>query len=71
MVIHRAPGRRGAPRGGPLPMFLSQMIAEREGLPAQRRRRRAPLITAISAYAEGEHRDRRRLPLGFYASRLV
>lgn len=31
----------------------------------------APLVAALSAYAEGEVRDALRLPAGFFRSRLV
>lgn len=46
--------------------FLSQLIAERDNLPAQRPRRRAAVATAVVAYGEGERRDVRRLPQGFF-----
>ena len=46
--------------------FISQLIAERDHLPTQRMRRRAPVGTAIAAYRDGERRDARRLPQGFF-----
>ena len=46
--------------------FISQLIAERDQLPSQRRRRQAPVGTAIEAYHQGERRDARRLPQGFF-----
>lgn len=46
--------------------FISQLIAERDRLPSQRLRRRAPVGTAIAAYHQGERRDARRLPQGFF-----
>jgi hypothetical protein len=46
--------------------FISQLIAERDHLPSQRRRRQAPISTAIAAYHEGERSDVRRLPQGFF-----
>jgi hypothetical protein len=46
--------------------FISQLIAERDHLPSQRLRRRAPVGTAIAAYHQGERRDLRRLPHGFF-----
>lgn len=48
------------------PGFISQLIAERDHLPAQRLRRRAPMTTAIAAYDQGARRDVRRLPQGFF-----
>lgn len=48
--------------------FLSQLIAERDHLPAQRPRRQAPVSTAIAAYHDGEQRDARRVPQGFFRS---
>ena len=54
-----------------IPEFLSQLIAERDRLPPQRLRRRAPLSAALSAYGEGERRDVRRLPKGFFTSAEV
>ncbi len=48
------------------PAFVSQLIAERDHLPSQRQRRRAPLDTAIEAYGLGERSDRHRLPHGFF-----
>lgn len=56
------------PRIAPEPGFASQLIAEREHLPTQRARRTAPLASAIAAYAQGERRDQRRLPHGFFRS---
>ena len=46
--------------------FISQLIAERDHLPSQRRRRQAPVSTAIAAYRQGERSDARRLPQGFF-----
>jgi hypothetical protein len=46
--------------------FISQLIAERDHLPAQRLRRRVAVGTAIDAYRQGERRDARRLPQGFF-----
>ena len=46
--------------------FISQLIAERDQLPSQRRRRQAPVRIAIEAYHQGERRDARRLPQGFF-----
>jgi hypothetical protein len=46
--------------------FVSQLIAERDHLPSQRTRRRASVGTAIAAYDQGERRDARRLPQGFF-----
>jgi hypothetical protein len=46
--------------------FISQLIAERDHLPSQSRRRQAPVSTAIAAYDQGERRDARRLPQGFF-----
>jgi hypothetical protein len=46
--------------------FISQLIAERDHLPSQSRRRQAPVSTAIAAYHHGERSDARRLPQGFF-----
>jgi hypothetical protein len=53
------------------PDFISQMLAARDRLPAQRRRRQAPLEEALGAYAEGRDRGRPRLPPGFFSTRLI
>ena len=50
------------------PAFISQLIAEHDRLPPQRLRRRATVGTAIAAYDQGERRDARRLPQGFFRS---
>ena len=59
-----SPARPSLARSAPEPSFLSQMIAERDRMPSQRLRRRAPLGTALAAYADGEKRDELRLPTG-------
>lgn len=51
--------------------FLSQLLAERQHLPAQRARRRAPLGVVLEAYSEGRERGIPRLPAGSYRSRVV
>lgn len=55
-------------RPAPAAAFLSQLIAERQHLAAQRLRRRAPLEEALDAYAAGGRIDIRRLPAGFRRS---
>lgn len=55
-------------RCAPSASFVSQLIAERDRLPAQRQRRRGTVEDAIGAYGEGERRDARRLPQGFFRS---
>ncbi|AKR57404.1 hypothetical protein GCM10011321_37170 [Youhaiella tibetensis] len=45
--------------------FLSQMIAERQRLPQQRDKRRAPVGEAVGAYATGINRAVRRMPAGY------
>lgn len=45
--------------------FLSQMIAERQRLPQQREKRRAPVGEAVGAYATGITRANRRMPAGY------
>ncbi|CDP53749.1 hypothetical protein [Paradevosia shaoguanensis] len=45
--------------------FLSQMIAERQRLPLQREKRRAPVDEAVGAYATGATRSVRRMPAGY------
>ncbi len=37
----------------------------------EKARDRAPLDAALGAYAEGEHRDSLRIPVGFFRSRTV
>lgn len=68
---------RGLVGTGPLPRqhlnlvhapgadFLSQLIAEREHLPPQRARRRAPVGEALAAYGSGAVIAERRLPPGY------
>lgn len=48
--------------------FLSQLIAERDHLPPQRERRRAPLATALLSYRETAVRTPPRLPPGYRKS---
>lgn len=45
--------------------FLSQLIAARQHLPAQRDRRRAPVHQAVDAYANGSKIAVRRMPAGY------
>jgi hypothetical protein len=45
--------------------FLSQLIAARQHLPAQRERRRAPVGQAVDAYANGSKITVRRMPAGY------
>lgn len=45
--------------------FLSQLIAARQHLPAQRERRRAPVHQAVDAYANGGKITVRRMPAGY------
>lgn len=45
--------------------FLSQLIAARQHLPAQRERRRAPVHQAVDAYANGSKITVRRMPAGY------
>lgn len=71
-VVTAAPARdKPGPAARAKADFLSQLIAERQRLPAQRRRRCAPLDTALSAYNEADRRDVPRLPPGFFRSRTV
>lgn len=53
----------GRPRTGAA--FLAQLIAERQGLPLQRARRRAGLAEALEAYAVSGARTVRRMPKGY------
>lgn len=48
--------------------FLSQLIAERDHLPPQRERRRAPMATALLSYRETAVRTPPRLPPGYRKS---
>lgn len=45
--------------------FVSQLIAERQHLPPQRARRRAPVGEALAAYDSGAHIADRRIPPGY------
>ncbi len=45
--------------------FISQLIAERQHLPPQRARRRAPVGDALAAYADGARIADRRIPPGY------
>jgi hypothetical protein len=45
--------------------FISQLIAERQHLPPQRARRRAPMGEALAAYASGARIADRRIPPGY------
>jgi hypothetical protein len=68
IVERRRPGWSMRSRVATDPGFVSQLIAERDRLPPQRQRRQAPVATAIDAYRQGERRDRRHLPQGFFRS---
>ena len=65
-MIDATADRAATLRIEPAAAFISQLIAEREHLPAQRTRRRAPVGTAIAAYRTGERSDTPRLPQGFF-----
>jgi hypothetical protein len=58
-----------AHREGPLPRagaaFISQLIAERQHLPPQRERRRAPMAEAVSCYGHVADQSVRRMPPGY------
>jgi hypothetical protein len=45
--------------------FVSQLIAERQHLPPQRERRRAPVVEAVNAYDRGARIAARRMPAGY------
>lgn len=45
--------------------FLSQLIAERQHLPPQRARRRAPIAQAVAAYRIGGNATLVRMPAGY------
>jgi len=45
--------------------FISQLIAERQHLPPQRERRRAPVVEAVNAYDRGSRIAARRMPAGY------
>jgi hypothetical protein len=51
------------PRAGAA--FISQLIAERQHLPPQRERRRAPMAEAVSCYGHAAEQAVRRLPPGY------
>jgi len=48
--------------------FVSQLLAQRNDLPAQRARRRGTAEGAASAYAEGAQIAVKRMPMGFRKS---
>ena len=52
-------------RSAPSAAFVSQLLAERDRLPAQRERRTASLDRALGAYAQGGRITQRRMPQGF------
>ena len=60
-----AGARNGFARTAPRPGFLSQLIAERHHMPAQRQRRKAPIATVLSTYDAGGRIAERRLPPGY------
>lgn len=51
--------------------FLSQLLAERANLPAQRDKRRAPVDQAVDAYRSGGAITLRRLPLGYRKTLVI
>lgn len=57
----RPPGGYTAPGAD----FLSQLIAERQHLPPQRARRRAPIAQAVDAYRIGGKATVKRMPAGY------
>ena len=58
-------------RGSAPAPFVSQLIAARSRLEAQRTRRRAPVDTALGAYAHGAQISVRRMPAGYRKSVIV
>jgi hypothetical protein len=66
LAADRQPVRGSAPAP-----FVSQLIAARARLEAQRVRRRAPVDTALGAYAEGAQISVRRMPAGYRKTVVV
>lgn len=66
-----APVRRAPVAGSAPAPFVSQLIAARSRLDAQRARRRAPVEVALGAYAAGARISVRRMPAGFRKTLVV
>ncbi len=65
MVLCPATQRPSLVRSAPKAAFLSQLIAERQHLAAQRALRRAPITQAVDAYRIGSTVAVRRMPAGY------
>jgi hypothetical protein len=64
MVVGSSPASSG--RGvAPGAAFISQLIAERQHLPPQRERRRAPVDIALGCYEAAGQQAVRRMPPGY------
>lgn len=70
-VVTSAGTRFSFERGTNRAAFLSQMIAERHHLAAQRARRRAPVDEALETYDAGGRISDRRVPPGYRISIYV
>lgn len=68
VVLATEPEPPGRTRLAPPAAFLSQLIAARQHLPAQRARLRAPAAHAVDAYATCGRSAVRRLPAGYRKS---
>jgi hypothetical protein len=58
-------------RGTASAPFVSQLLASRARLDTQKARRRAPVDTAVDAYANGARISVRRMPQGFRKTLVV
>jgi hypothetical protein len=58
-------------RDSPRAAFLSQLIAERQNVPAQRARRRASTNAAVDAYETGAKASTVRMPTGYRKTVIV
>lgn len=70
-VAPGAGGRFSSYRARPEPEFLSQLIAARDHLAAQRVKRQATPLEALRTYDEGGRLRVRRLPPGYRTDILV
>jgi hypothetical protein len=70
-VLEPQPARPSLHRPDTAAAFISQLLAARDRLPPQRKRRRETAQGAIGAYASGAQMGVRRMPAGFRKTVVV
>lgn len=68
MLLHATRPRPSLKRSDTTAAFVSQLLASRANMPAQRSRRRSSTEGAIGAYSAGSRIAVRRMPAGYRTS---